>query len=278
MNKSITIVTLFAVVLSMLTAASSAVAQEREMDPGAVVVAIYEAVQAKDMERAGTMLADDAVLVLVPPPPGTNGTFVGKDAVLGWYENLIKNNFAIKFGHVEVSGNRVSVTQQTWVDDLPIAPVEFDGTGIVQDGLVKALSFVMTPDSMAKLDAAMAQQANHALVERILKEIWSEGNLDLADELVAEDYVSHTWPVGEGRDAFKADVTNWRTDFPGATIVVDKIVFDGNRAIIFSHDVGPGGALDEHPSEDQIADVLIYQIENGQLSDRWYFAPFDPTQ
>lgn len=64
----------------------------------------------------------------------------------------------------------------------------------------------------------------------------------------------------------------------GFTIVVDKIVFDGNQAIIFSHNVESGGVLDEHPPEDQIEYVLIYQIENGQLSDSWCFAPFDPTQ
>jgi ketosteroid isomerase-like protein/predicted SnoaL-like aldol condensation-catalyzing enzyme len=276
MQKYLVITVLLAVVVGLSGFSGPAIAQE--MDPAAVVEAVYTAVEAKDLETAGEYLAEDAVLVLIPPPPGTDGTFVGKEAVLSWYENLGMNNFAIEFSNVQVDGDRVTIKNLTWVDDLPVAPVEFDGTGIVQDGLIKTLSWVMTPESIAELDAAFERGANDALVERILLEIWSEGNLDLADELVAEDYASHTWPVGEGRDDFKADVASWRTDFPGATIVVDRIVWDGNRAIIFSHNAEPGGSVDKLPPEADIDDILVYQIENGQLSDRWYFAPFDPTQ
>lgn len=276
MQKYLVITVLLAVVVGLSGFSGPAIAQE--MDPAAVVEAVYTAVEAKDLETAGEYLAEDAVLVLIPPPPGTDGTFVGKEAVLSWYENLGMNNFAIEFSNVQVDGDRVTIKNLTWVDDLPVAPVEFDGTGIVQDGLIKTLSWVMTPESIAELDAAFERGANDALVERILMEIWSEGNLDLADELVAEDYASHTWPVGEGRDDFKADVASWRTDFPGATIVVDRIVWDGNRAIIFSHNAEPGGSVDKLPPEADIDDILVYQIENGQLSDRWYFAPFDPTQ
>lgn len=276
MQKYLVITVLLAVVVGLSGFSGPAIAQE--MDPAAVVEAVYTAVEAKDLETAGEYLAEDAVLVLIPPPPGTDGTFVGKEAVLSWYENLGMNNFAIEFSNVQVDGDRVTIKNLTWVDDLPVAPVEFDGTGIVQDGLIKTLSWVMTPESIAELDAAFERGANDALVERILMEIWSEGNLDLADELVAEDYASHTWPVGEGRDDFKADVASWRTDFPGATIVVDRIVWDGNRAIIFSHNAEPGGSVDKLPPEADIDDILVYQIENGQLSDRWYFAPFDPTR
>jgi len=276
MQKYLVITVLLAVAVGLSGFSGPAIAQE--MDPAAVVEAVYTAVEAKDLETAGEYLAEDAVLVLIPPPPGTDGTFVGKEAVLSWYENLGMNNFAIEFSNVQVDGDRVTIKNLTWVDDLPVAPVEFDGTGIVQDGLIKTLSWVMTPESIAELDAAFERGANDALVERILLEIWSEGNLDLADELVAEDYASHTWPVGEGRDDFKADVASWRTDFPGATIVVDRIVWDGNRAIIFSHNAEPGGSVDKLPPEADIDDILVYQIENGQLSDRWYFAPFDPTQ
>lgn len=276
MQKYLVITVLLAVVVGLSGFSGPAIAQE--MDPAAVVEAVYTAVEAKDLETAGEYLAEDAVLVLIPPPPGTDGTFVGKEAVLSWYENLGMNNFAIEFSNVQVDGDRVTIKNLTWVDDLPVAPVEFDGTGIVQDGLIKTLSWVMTPESIAELDAAFERGANDALVERILLEIWSEGNLDLADELVAEDYASHTWPVGEGRDDFKADVASWRTDFPGATIVVDRIVWDGNRAIIFSHNAEPGGSVDKLPPEADIDDILVYQIENGQLSDRWYFAPFDPTR
>jgi ketosteroid isomerase-like protein/predicted SnoaL-like aldol condensation-catalyzing enzyme len=279
MQKYLVITVLLAVVVGLSGFSGPAIAQE--MDPAAVVEAVYTAVSESDIEGAVALMADDAVLTLVPPPEGLDGTFVGKQEIGAWFENLAAGNGRFEFSKISTSGNMATMKlafSNDFFDNAIGGPAEFDGVAVVQDGLWKSVSWVFTPEFNAKFDAAMAREANDALVERILLEIWSEGNLDLADELVAEDYASHTWPVGEGRDDFKADVASWRTDFPGATIVVDRIVWDGNRAIIFSHNAELGGSVDKLPPEADIDDILVYQIENGQLSDRWYFAPFDPTQ
>ena len=37
----------------------------------------------------------------------------------------------------------------------------------------------------------MAAQENKALTRRVLEEIFTEGNLDLADDLIAPDFVDH---------------------------------------------------------------------------------------
>jgi ketosteroid isomerase-like protein len=274
MRRYVLLLVMSALLIGLLGA--SVQAEEHETDTMEVVEAAYAAVEVGDLAMAGEYLADDAVLVLSPPPPGTDGTFVGKEAVLEWWENLFAINFRGEFSDATVSGDRFTATLDTYVDDLPVAPVEMSATGVVQDGKIKALSYVNTPEAMAKLDAAFAEMAQEQVVRRILQEIWSEGNLDLVEELVAEDYVSHTWPIGEGREHFKYDVTSWREDFPGATIVVDKMIHDGNRLIMFNHYAFPGDALDTLPPDADIDDVLIYQIEDGQLSDRWYLAPFEP--
>lgn len=279
MQKYLTVTLLLAMVLGLFGASTAAVAQE--MEPAAVVEAVYAAVSANDIEGAVALLADDAVLTLVPPPEGLDGTFVGKEEIGAWFESLAAENGRFEFSDVSVEGNTATMKltfYSDFFDNAVAGPAEFDGAAVVQDGLWKSVSWVFTPEFVAEMDAAMERQANEALVERILTEIWSEGNLDLVDELVAEDYVSHTWPIGEGRDHFIYDVTSWREDFPGATIVVDRIVWDGNRAIMFNHYAEPGGSLDKLPRGEEIDDILVYQIEDGQLSDRWYLAPFDPTE
>ena len=272
MKKFIKMVTLFAVLLAMLTLPAGVAAQEQETDPAAVVEAAYAAVQANDLERAGTYLADDVVLVLVPPPPGTNGTFVGKDAVLGWYENLIKNNFAIEFSDADVSGNRVSITNQTWVDDLPIAPVEFDGTGIVQDGLIKTLSWVITPDSAAKLEAAIAQLAAKAAAARYMEELWNQGDLTVADELLAEDFVSHNFPAGD-REALKGAVAGFRAENPNAYFAYDDPIVTEDRVfIVNTMMVRPEGAAADAEGEPAGGPmVLILGVKDGKFTDRWLF-------
>jgi ketosteroid isomerase-like protein len=279
MQKYLTVTLLLAMVLGLFGASTAAVAQE--MGPAAVVEEVYAAVSANDIEGAVALLADDAVLTLVPPPEGLDGAFVGKEEIGAWFESLAAENGRFEFSDVSVEGNTATMKltfYSDFFDNAVAGPAEFDGAAVVQDGLWKSVSWVFTPEFVAEMDAAMERQANDALVERILTEIWSEGNLDLVDELVAEDYVSHTWPIGEGRDHFIYDVTSWREDFPGATIVVDRIVWDGNRAIMFNHYAEPGGSLDKLPRGEEIDDILVYQIEDGQLSDRWYLAPFDPTE
>jgi hypothetical protein len=123
------------------------------MNPLEIVRTMYDAVESGDLVTAGEYLADDAVLVLIPPPPGTDGTFVGKEAVMGWWKNLVQNNIAIELGDAEVSGNRLTMKSLARVDSLPIAPVEFDVVGIVYDGKLKAIVWTITPESMAELDA-----------------------------------------------------------------------------------------------------------------------------
>ncbi len=281
MKQLIAVVLAFTVVLTVLAGSSAVAAQESEMDAAAVVEAVYAAVEAGDIEAAKEMLAEDAVLTLVPAPGGMDGTFVGKEEVGAWFENLAAESGRFEFSDVKADGNTATMKLAFYsdhFDNVVGGPAEFDGAAVVQDGMWKAVSWVFTPEFMAEMDAAMAQQADEALVERILTEIWSEGNVDLIDELVAEDYVSHTWPIGEGREHFKQDVLSWRDDFPGMTIVVDKAVHDGNRLIMFNHYAGPDDSLDKLPPDADIDDILVYQIENGQLSDRWYLTPFDPME
>lgn len=274
MTKLITIITLCAVVLATLTVAGSVAAQEREMDPGAVVVAVYEAVQAHDLARAGALLADDAVLVLMPPPPGTDGAFVGKEAVLGWYESLSKNNFAAEFQDAQVSGNRVTITLLGRSDDLPIAPIVFDGTGIVQGGLVKTLSWVMTPETLAKLDAAMAQLASRDLAVRYMEELWNQGELAVVDEIIAEDFVSYSYPIPQGdRAALRESVAAFRAENPNAYFTYDDITVTDDRLLIVSTMmVRPEGAAADVEGEPAGGPmVLILSMKDGKITERWLF-------
>ena len=48
--------------------------------------------------------------------------------------------------------------------------------------------------SKAKIDAAMTREANKEAVRRYMDELWSQGDLSVADQVVAEDFVSHRDP------------------------------------------------------------------------------------
>ena len=66
-----------------------------------------------------------------------------------------------------------------------------------------------------------------AMLERIFDEIINKGDLDAADELFAEDYVDHG-PMGDvqGREAFKAIVTQWRSAVPDVHCTLENVIVD----------------------------------------------------
>jgi steroid delta-isomerase-like uncharacterized protein len=69
-----------------------------------------------------------------------------------------------------------------------------------------------------------------ALLERMFDEIINDGNLDVADELFAEDFVDHG-PMGDlhGREAFKALVAQWRSAVPDVHCEVSEVFSEGDR-------------------------------------------------
>ena len=78
-----------------------------------------------------------------------------------------------------------------------------------------------------------------ALVHRVFDEVINGGNLDVIDELFAEDFVDHG-PLGDapGRDAFKDVVSRWRAAVPDVHCVVDTLITDGDIVAWLVHTTG----------------------------------------
>ena len=74
---------------------------------------------------------------------------------------------------------------------------------------------------------------NEAIVRRFFEELWNEGDLRVADELVAADHVHHVG--GEelrGPDGVKGAVTWLRTAFPDLRFEIDNVISDGDQAAV----------------------------------------------
>jgi len=138
--------------------ASSAPVAAQETNPAAVIKAVYDAVAAKDIDSAMALVADDMVLTIIPPPaakPG--GTFVGKEEIRNWYEGLAKGNGRAEFSNVTVSGNAATWKALWWgayFEKLGVAPAEFEGVSIARGGLLKAATWILTEEFLARLEAA----------------------------------------------------------------------------------------------------------------------------
>lgn len=276
MKKFITIITLFAVMLTMLAASNSVAAQEEEMNPAEVVAAVYAAVGAGDIESAVSMLADDAVLVLIPPPQGLDGTFIGKEEIGAWYQGLAAGNGRSEFSDISVAGNTASMKLAFYHDSfegLGIAPAEFDGVAVVQDGLVKSLSWVFTPAFAAKMDAAMALAGNKDVVRRYL-EAFEQADVKTLDALLGADFVNHSLPLPPDREGVKAFATEQRSQFPTGEYTIDQLVAEGDLVLIYghyrgTHDGEPFMGIPASGAEASFDFSTLLRLKDGKIIERW---------
>jgi hypothetical protein len=269
----------FMVMLLLLTTSASIAAQEQELDPESVIRATLGALDAGDAETAVSYVAEDAVIVLLPPAlGGEENVLQGQEAIGDWWGFIADDNGQHELWDFHVDGNKVTWKATIWGDyfrDLGMkAPLEADCVGIVEDGLLQSYTWKATDESMARLAAAEARQANEMLVNRFFEELWHEQNLDLADELLSEDFVSYAFPQG-GLEEFKASVTGFWSDFPDGYFVIDEMIVTDDRVVVRG-DTAPVRPAEGEEPERLGAWILVLGVKDGKISERW--VAFEPTE
>lgn len=77
----------------------------------------------------------------------------------------------------------------------------------------------------------MSTQANKAVARRFLEEVFGQGTLAVADEIVAQDHVDHgpgALPgLPPGPDGSKIVVTAYRNAFPDIQFTIDEQIAEG---------------------------------------------------
>jgi hypothetical protein len=125
--------------------------------PESVLRAITEALNKKDVEAATALLADDVAQTLLPAPSGT-GIYKSKEAMRAHFKEVVAGNPTHKLTSCQTSGDQV-ICAATYSDDStkPLGfDLEFTVDAIVQNGLLKTVTWQMTDASLAKMQAAMA--------------------------------------------------------------------------------------------------------------------------
>ena len=80
----------------------------------------------------------------------------------------------------------------------------------------------------------MSTEENKANTRRFYEEVWGKGNLDVADELSAENFVDHN-PVDPnlppGIEGFKQMVPMFRTAFPDLQFTIEDMIAEGDKVV-----------------------------------------------
>src|SRR5689334_19025942 len=116
---------------------------------------------------------------------------------------------------------------------------------------------------------------NKATILRSEAELWSKGNLAVADYLYSLDFICHF--VGgmewRGVEGTKSAVASHRTSFPDWNEKVDDIVAEGDRVVIRFTSTGTqrGEFAGIAPTGKKVSiqEVAIFRLANGKIVEQW---------
>lgn len=116
-------------------------------------------------------------------------------------------------------------------------------------------------------------EANKALVKRYV-ELWSTGNLALADEVLAPEYVDHTHPnQAPGPEAVKQEVLAFRTGFPDVHITIEHMIGEEDlvafRFVLRGTHLGPFADFAPTGKEAVLTGVDFVRIAGGKMVELW---------
>lgn len=121
----------------------------------------------------------------------------------------------------------------------------------------------------------MSVEHNTEVTRRFSAEVWGEGNLALADELLAADLVEHTpfpAPV-PGLEGHKQVLAMFRQAFPDLIVTVDDVFGEDDWTFLRWHGDGTHtGNLMGIPATGKKVHVTgmdILKLENGKIKERW---------
>ena len=121
----------------------------------------------------------------------------------------------------------------------------------------------------------MSVADNKAIVRRLHEEVWSQGRLAVADELVASDFVGHFPGATDyrGPAGVKAVVSELRAGFPDLVLTIDDQFGEGDRVVAaFSVRGRPRGKLWGMPATGRginLTGVVITRLSVEKIVEEW---------
>jgi steroid delta-isomerase-like uncharacterized protein len=115
----------------------------------------------------------------------------------------------------------------------------------------------------------MSTEENKAVVRRAINEVVNKGNLAVADEILASNYVYH-FPTHdiEGPEGFKEFINMMRTAFPDLHVTIEDLIAEGDTvaARFTMRGTFKGELMGMAPTGKklQFPEAVIIRFENGR--------------
>jgi predicted ester cyclase len=122
----------------------------------------------------------------------------------------------------------------------------------------------------------MSTEENKATARRWSEELWGQGNLAVADEIVAPDYVRHDtgdpFPA-RGPDDVKKIVGMLRGMLPDLRIEVDDVIAEDDKVVVRYTGVATDtqGYMGQEPTGKTVRTpaIQIFRFDKGMIVESW---------
>jgi steroid delta-isomerase-like uncharacterized protein len=119
-------------------------------------------------------------------------------------------------------------------------------------------------------------EANKALVRRFYDEVWGRGNVDVCDEVFADDYIRHDLRSGDpgpGPEGQKRIAALFRSAFPDLSWDVEIVVGEGDfvvgRWAARGTHLGSWAGIAPSGRSMHLAGVNVFRFEQGKVAEIW---------
>ena len=119
----------------------------------------------------------------------------------------------------------------------------------------------------------MPIEENKAIVRLICDEVFNKGNLAVADEVFAADYVEHLPGLPSGLDGFKDFLAMLRAAFPDLHVTIEDLIGEGDKVVWrwTMQGTHQGELFNLPPTGKQATwtEIQIGRFADGKLVEHW---------
>lgn len=121
----------------------------------------------------------------------------------------------------------------------------------------------------------MSTETNKTVLKRFFEELFTRGNLSVADEIVGANYVNHNAVPGEtpGREGLKGFVIYLRTAFPDIHFTVEDQIAEGDKVVtrwsVTGTQQGEFAGIPATGKPINVTAINIHQVSNDQIQEAW---------